>query len=180
MKNFIVFLFCGMFIYGCNPAKRLQKNNEQYQQIINDYLVNNPPRIDSMVELIPGGIDTLYYPKMVLDSVRMQAIKDSLQKAFHNTEKDCVREINEAFETGKQQALYELQRKTFTRPRPDTIIKKMYRIGYENGLLKKIEQLTAEGFEKEKTIAQKQSLIWGCLAVTLLLLVAVIYIIQKK
>ena len=122
--------------FGCNPAKQVMKNQAAYDKLINDYLVNHPQRIDTLTELIPGGVDSVFYPVLRVDSVRMNEIKDSLQIVLSDSENDCARAISEAFETGYQQAAYTYKSQKFEKPRPDTIRTKYKDVDYENALKK--------------------------------------------
>lgn len=184
MKNFIALLFCALFVYGCNPVNRLQKKNEQYNKIINDYLLVNPPRVDSSIEYLPGGTDTIFITVRELDAARFDRLKDSLQKAMYSKLKDCSREISESFETGKAQALYEVRQQKTTKQRPDTILKKMYRIGYENALIKQAASLKDVIQQQEIEIVKKQQSILNLtlwlIAATALLLTSILLYIQKK
>lgn len=166
--------------FGCNPAKRLQKNNEQYEKIITDYLIKHPAKIDTLTELIPGGVDSVFYPVAVVDSNRLQQLKDSLQAVFANKENDCTRQINEAFTTGYEQATYELKKQKFAKPRPDTVRLKITNRDYEDALKRKIESLQNDLSKKDKTIFAKTNTMWWLIAVIAFETVAIFLIVRKK
>ena len=45
-------------LISCNPAKRMQKEQQQYEAMVNDYIAKHPPRIDTATKYLPGKIWT--------------------------------------------------------------------------------------------------------------------------
>lgn len=53
MKNLVV-VFILMSIASCNPAKKLAKQQKQYQQVVDEYNKNHPVRIDTTTKYLQG------------------------------------------------------------------------------------------------------------------------------
>lgn len=69
-----------VLLLSCNPAKKVMDQQQQYERLINDYLVKHPQQIDTITEYIPGKPKLVPVPVPVIDTVVLRKVKDSLQK----------------------------------------------------------------------------------------------------
>lgn len=122
---FALLTAAAVLLLSCNPAKKVMDQQQQYERLINDYLVKHPQQIDTSFVLLPGKTDTVPVPVPVVDSIALKKAKDSLQKAiaekYDDIQADCSRQVNEAFETGYQQARYEFSQQKQLVKQPDTL-----------------------------------------------------------
>lgn len=115
MKNvLIVFVVSTVILFSCNPAKQVIKKQAQFEQVGREWEKKNPcppPKL----EFKPGKIDSFYMPVIklmpALDSILLQAKLDSLNMAlrlkYNELTKDCSRQVNEAYDVGYKQAIFE-------------------------------------------------------------------------
>lgn len=143
---------------GCNPIKQAGKRQAQFEDVILNYIKAHPPRIDTNTVYIPGK----QVPVLVLDSTRLQQVKDSLQTAlklkYLADGQDCERQVNEAFETGKQAALFQFLNSP--RNAPDTIKKTVYNTDVEDGYIRENANLKGQIAEQEKELQSSQKWLW--------------------
>lgn len=169
-----------LLLTGCNPAKKVLQQQEDYRNLVNDFVAHNPPAIDTGITIKPGKSDTvqLIVVLTATDSAAIQKAKDSLQAAFAikyaATAADCERQVSEAFETGKQQALYQLSKQKTIKPRPDTVEKLMYPTLYIESLKHQVASLEGQLMASEK----KQSWLWHFIFSLVANVILVILIIQ--
>lgn len=178
MKIFLSAFFLSILFTGCNPGKQVMKNQQQYQALINDYLAKHPVRIDTTTELIPGGVDTVYNYIQLTDTSGFKALRDSLQNALADKEKDCSREINEAFTAGYKQAIYLQNIKGVVKPRPDTVKIKIYPTDQINALrdLNALQQTQLQ--QKDSIIKSNSKWLWWFIGSALLNLLFVLLILR--
>lgn len=147
-------LLATCIILSCNPAKRLAKQQQQFQSMLAEYILLHPPIVDTVTKVLPGKIDTVPVPVPVMDYGRLKKSLDSLRVVLKGRyiadSQDCERQINEAFETGRQAAIFEFSQQKIIRPRPDTVYRKTSNVDYENALKLKLQQselarMAAEG-----------------------------------
>lgn len=117
MKSENILVAIGIVAYSflsCNPAKRIMKNQDRFEQVGREWEKKNPcppPKL----EFKPGKVDSFYTPVIKLmpefDSALLQAKLDSLNKAlrlkYNELTKDCSRQVNEAYDVGYKQAIFE-------------------------------------------------------------------------
>lgn len=150
--NIVYYLLAALLVAslfsGCNTAARLAKKNKQFEDAVNAYIAAHPPRIDTSTVYIQGRTDTVPVFIPVPDENKLQQVKDSLQKALYNKyadkQQDCNRQVNEAFNTGYEQARYEMQQAFKSKPaRVDTFLKIVYNTDAVNNLQKIVAVKTA-------------------------------------
>ena len=169
-----------MLLPGCNPAKKALKEQQALRELQNDFILHNPPAIDTNTKYLPGKVDTVQVIVIltVKDSTAVQKVKDSLKAAFTHTNAaltaDCERQVNEAFETGKAAALYQLSKQKVAKPRPDTIEKTVYPTLYIEGLKNKAATLQGQLIECQA----KQSWLWYFIFSVIANVIFIILIIQ--
>lgn len=160
-----------VLLLSCNPAKKVMDQQQQYERLINDYLVKHPQQIDTITEYIPGKPKLVPVPVPVIDTVVLRKVKDSLQKKlaakYDDIQADCSRQVNEAFETGYNQARYEFSQRKDTVKTPDTIKLKLQLTTQLNALKATVNQLQQDNAKLTGQLQQaqkKQSFFWYLIA----------------
>jgi hypothetical protein len=174
-----------LLLTGCNPAKKVLQQQEDYRNLVNDFIAHNPPAIDTGVTVSHGKPDTVNLIAILTanDSAAIKKAKDSLQAVFAikyaATAADCERQVSEAFETGKQQALYWINKQKIIKPGIDTVKINLYPTLYIEGLKHRIATLEGRLIETEN----KQSWLWyfiGSLVVNVILVILIIQLSTAK
>lgn len=124
--SFIIIVI--VFFAACNPTKQVMRNQEQFEKIGRAWEKGNPcPPPKTSIKL--GKIDSIKIPviKLVptLDTSLLRKKLDSLNKTlrekYNEIEKDCSRQVNEAYDVGYQQAMYEAGNIKIPAPIHDTL-----------------------------------------------------------
>ena len=160
-----------VLLLSCNPAKKVMYQQQQYERLINDYLVKHPQQIDTVTEYIPGKPQLVPVPVPVVDSALLKRVKDSLQRAvaakYDDIQADCSRQVNEAFETGYNQARYEFSQQKDTVKTPDTIKLKLQLTTQIDALQATVNTLQQDKANLTGQLQQsqkKQSFFWYLIA----------------
>lgn len=140
-----------LLLLACNPIKKAGRDQALLDGLVEQRLKQHPPSIDTNTVYLRGKDSLVPYPVPVVDPLQLQEKLDSLQKAIkvqYGNAVDCERQIREAFNAGRQQALYELSQIKLRWPVPDTIKKFISNTTVETALRKELAftqgQLQAE------------------------------------
>lgn len=84
--KFLAAVFFLTSIACCNPAKKLARQQKQYEQVVDEYIKNHPVRIDTATRFYPGMDSSAFY-KYTADSLKQVNIKstDSIKIKYRDT-----------------------------------------------------------------------------------------------
>lgn len=177
---FIALCFAVVILMCCNPAKKVAKQQQEYEKLINDYLAKHPQQLDTALIFIQGGNDTVKQFIPVINTAALLHIEDSLKNAirikYADVLQDCDRQVSEAFNTGYDQARYEISQQKVFKPRPDTLIRTVARVDYENSLK---EQISGLKFELKAAYDKPNYLLYLILSILLNLLLVTVIVKRK-
>jgi len=189
MKNvLIIIVLSTVILFSCNPAKRIMKNQDQFEQVGREWEKKNPcppPKF----EFKPGKVDSFYTPVInlisVLDSVLLQAKLDSLNKAlrlkYNEIAKDCSRQVNEAYDVGYKQAIFETGKIKIPSAIHDTLLHEyIRRIGLLQGdLVKAAEKERDLQILLAKSESKANKWLWIAMALIVVVLVLLFLLIKN-
>lgn len=114
-----------LIIFGCNPAKKVLKNNEAFEQVGRAWAAKNPCVNDSIFSFLPGTIDSVPFVLKQMDTALLYHITDSLTlalaKKYGQDVKECNRQVSDAFNYGYRQAIYDASLLKTAVKSPDTL-----------------------------------------------------------
>lgn len=176
-----------LFIASCNPAKKLLESQERFEQVGQAWAKKNPCKVDTHTIQLPGTIDSVAYPKPVFDSTAFNIAKDSLQKALvakYNTDKDdCNRQVSEAFNTGYDQAIYELRKQKAPIKIPGKQINNLVDPrtidAYKNSEMDALKKLTDQQNNNAVITKQRNVFFFISCFLFLALIIAIVLLIKK-
>lgn len=168
MKYLVTILFLlTALLTACNPAKRAAKQQKQFQQMVDEYIKNHPPRIDTVTKYIPGKDSSKFF-KQLADSIAAIKFDKKVEVSvrYKDTCTSAIQIFNEAYETGYQHGLAE--GKATAPVRVDTIDRTQV-FAEQVSLLKKDVETWKEKFYQqsislEKNKRQKNTYLWLLIA----------------
>lgn len=178
MKRFVLILLIGLA--ACNPYKRVQKNQQLFDRIGNEWALKNPCTPDSFVTVKPGRIDSVPFPvfleKKVVDTPALIA-------ALRRNDSTCTVGLTASYAYGYNDAIDSMQKIKVPKQQPDTIEIKKPDTRKEKALMAQLqeckEQRSAFEAVAEKLNKQfKMALIIGGVLLALLI-AAIIFLIRK-
>lgn len=95
---------------SCNIEKRIEKQQERFDRIGRRWLEKNPCANDSTIIYVPGKRDSIpiVIPTIIRDTVGLKQYIDSigaqLRKKYNEQEKDCNKQIKDAYNIGYENA----------------------------------------------------------------------------
>lgn len=107
---------------ACDPAKRAAKQQKHYQQLVDEYIKNHPPRIDTVAKYLPGKDSTEFF-KRIADSIAATKIEKvvDVRIKYKDTCTTAIDTYNEGFELGYKVGFHEGKAKAPVRV--DTFVK---------------------------------------------------------
>lgn len=113
-----------LILTGCDAAKKVLKNQMQFEQVGRAWALKNPCTNDSAIIFLPGRIDSIPYV-IAVDTALLNAKADSVTKAlakkYNYDVAECNRQVSEAFNTGFDEAVFEISKQKMPVKLPDTI-----------------------------------------------------------
>ncbi len=185
MKWYATILVC--FLLGCNPAKKLLKDHENFEQIGNEWAKLHPCANDTSITIINGGTDTFFVTPTVMPGELKKIIIDSLRNVFvtkyHQDIDECGRQISDAWNTGFDQATYECSQIKVPVKLPDTVVKNLLdtrSVKAEAALqLKYVTDLATQKDISAKLVTARNTAIIIACALSLLLILLIIILLKK-
>lgn len=163
MKQIVVTISAILLIIGCNPAKRLQKQQRAYQQLVDAYIKEHPPRIDTVTTFIKGADSSAYFKQMADSLATLKpAATSAVAIKYRDTCKSAVYRWDEGYEYGYKIGF--VDGKANAPGRVDTVKDSFYPTDLINALEKENHtlQLLLQA-EKTKTVtirSQKKDWFW--------------------
>lgn len=158
-----------IILFGCNPAKQVLKNKEQFEKIGKKWAEENPCVGDSTITYIPGQTDSIYYP--------VEIIRDSIHTEIDTITGDCSADIKKAYSKGYDKAISQFKQVKIPLPRVDTLKITVPDKRAENILREQVGTLTVQALTWKKAA---QIRLWIAIGLGLLLILLVILLIKKK
>lgn len=185
MKVLIILLL--ILFAGCNPAKRLLKEHADFEHIGTEWAKLHPCANDSVWTFAEGRIDSFPVPVPVTDTAALRLVIDSVKKAIAlkiiATNADCDRQVNEAFTTGYDRALYLCAKIKIPIKEPDTIKASVVDRRTENALSNQGSDLSAV-LVSQKDISAKylrqRNIAYIILGIAVLLIILLSILAIKK
>jgi hypothetical protein len=99
--KYIVAISIILLQFGCSPAKRMARQQAQYQKLVDEYIKNHPPRIDTATIYLKG-FDSSTYFKHLADSVAATKMQTTIevQMKYKDTCTTAIDTYNEGFNLG--------------------------------------------------------------------------------
>lgn len=123
--KFLLSIIAVCLFAGCNPVKKVLKDKAAFDQIGKTWAQEHPCVNDTVETFLPGRIDSIPYPVLILDKETLRHKADSitreLAKKYHHDQQECDSAVNESFNIGFQQATYLASLIKVPVYRPDTL-----------------------------------------------------------
>lgn len=115
-------ILAACFIVGCNPVKKVFKNQKQFDQIGRAWAQKNPCVNDTTIVVRPGRVDTLTYtvPAADISQEAIDSVARALANKYNARLEECALQVNEAYRSGYKTAGDECKIDVVTAA-PDTI-----------------------------------------------------------
>lgn len=182
---FLTAVVLSLIFSSCSSTKKLDNkavdrvlaSKPLTEKVGREWEKDNPCK-NVITKMLPGAVIMQPYPveKLIkaLDSAGMVKYYDSLNKAlrlkYNEQQKDCSRQVNDAFNTGYEKAKYELSQQLQPVKQPDTAFEEDTRrlgiaidsMNYYKGLY---TQKTAESGEYKKERNKSRLYLWILVAI---------------
>lgn len=97
MKYLVVVTLFLTSLTSCNPVKKIQRNEQQYQQLVDAYNKEHPLRIDTTTKFLHGKDSVAYY-KHISDSLKASQANQAL--TYRVKYKDTCTSANDTYKEG--------------------------------------------------------------------------------